>query len=326
MIHMVALRSMLVAPGATPDRRGRGPEWPTWLLIVAIYGGWALLTWYHAALPVWALAAMGGWVIAWQMSLQHELLHGHPTRRRWLNHALGFPPLNLWLPFRVYRSTHLRHHRDEHLTDPLEDPESYYLSPGRRLHVLHWRFLRLCNTVPGRLLLGPARVVTFLLAGEVRALLRGNREAWRTWPTHLLGVAAVLAWVSLVCRMSLPAYLALFVYPGVALTLLRSLAEHRAAPGVPQRTAVVENAPLMGLLYLHNNLHIVHHARPDLPWYRIPAWYRANRSLLLAQNGGLVYDGYGDVLRRYLTSPHHDPLHPIVGMKPAAPQAPAAPT
>ena len=36
-----------------------------------------------------------------------------------------------------------------------------------------------------------------------------------------------------------------------------------------------------------------------------------NRERLIAANGGLVYDGYLDVARRYLLRPYHGPLHPL---------------
>src|SRR3954466_14273083 len=74
-------------------------EMPTWLLLVAIYGGWLMLTAFHAALPWWVLLPAGGWITAWHLSLQHEIVHGHPTRSRAINTMLGFPPLSLWLPF-----------------------------------------------------------------------------------------------------------------------------------------------------------------------------------------------------------------------------------
>ena len=62
------------------------------------------------------------------MSLQHELIHGHPTRSRRINTALGFPPLSLWLPFACYRTSHLAHHAGDGLTDPRRDPESFYVT------------------------------------------------------------------------------------------------------------------------------------------------------------------------------------------------------
>ena len=83
-------------------------------------------------------------------------------------------------------------------------------------------------------------------------------------------VALVVAWLVLVCDMNLWIYFVAFVYPGTALMLVRSFAEHRAESDVDERTAIVENAPVMGLLFLYNNLHAVHHERPTMPWYRIP--------------------------------------------------------
>ncbi len=67
---------------------------------------------------------------------------------------------------------------------------------------------------------------------------------------------------------------------------------------------------MFGLLFLHNNLHAAHHADPTVPWYRLPAWYRRNRAALVAANGGLVYDGYLDVARRFLLATHDTPAHP----------------
>jgi hypothetical protein len=54
-------------------------------------------------------------------------LHGHPTRSAALNEALVFPALGLFVPYRSFRDTHLRHHNDANLTDPYDDPESWYL-------------------------------------------------------------------------------------------------------------------------------------------------------------------------------------------------------
>ena len=82
-----------------------------------------MATYWHDHLPLWALVPIGAWTVAWQMSLQHEAIHGHPTRMKWLNTAIATWPLALWLPYETYRLTHLQHHNDAYLTDPLEDPE-----------------------------------------------------------------------------------------------------------------------------------------------------------------------------------------------------------
>src|SRR3546814_3303224 len=111
-------------------------------------------------------------------------------------------------------------------------------------------------------------------------------------------------WSSDVCSsdLGLPLWqsLLLFVYPGIALSLLRSFLEHRARPEVGERSVIVEAGPVTALLFLNNNLHLVHHDKPGLPWYRIPGFYRQRRALFLASNGGYYFKGYREVFRRYL--------------------------
>ncbi len=289
-------------------------EWPTVVLAALIYGGWLGVTALFQTLPTWLLVPLAAWLIAWHMSLQHEVLHGHPTSSQRLNDLLAFPPLSLWLPYARYREYHLSHHRGGNLTDPTDDPESYYVTRASlyRRSGLHRTLLHVSNTLAGRLLLGPPRAMAGFLGPELGRLLAGDRAAWRIWLPHLVGVGVILFWLH-ARHIGLVQYFAVFIYPGLALSLVRSFAEHRAAARLAHRTAVVENAPLLGLLFLHNNLHVVHHLRPGLPWYRIPAYYRAHRDVLLRQNGGLVYDGYGEIFRRYLFTQHDRPDHPDAG-------------
>jgi fatty acid desaturase len=298
-----------------PDFRPARTEWPTVALAFLVYGAWLGVTAAQDRLPPWILLPAGAWLTAWHMSLQHEVLHGHPTRWRWVNDLIGFPPLSLWLPYARYREQHLGHHRGGNLTDPIDDPESYYVSSEalRGTSSLGRAFLALCNTFAGRLLLGPLRGIAGFLCTEATHLLTGDAAAWRIWVPHLAGVALLLIWLHAACHMALIRYLVFFVYPGFALSLIRSFAEHRAAPVPEHRTAIVENAPVFGMLFLHNNLHVVHHLRPGLPWYRIPQVFRENRALLLRLNGGLVYDGYIAVAARYFLTAHDRPDHPPTG-------------
>ncbi len=296
-------------------RAANSVEWPTIGLAVVLYGGWLALTFFWRAVPLALLLPLAAWTIAWHGSLQHEVLHGHPTASRAFNTALGFPPLALWLPFARYRAEHLRHHNDTRLTDPLDDPESYYTTAQdwRRLGPVGRALVRAQTTLAGRLVLGPAWLIGRFLGNEARGLWRGEPGLRRVWLLHALGVAAVLVWLEAVCGLGLGRYLLLFVYPGTALSLVRSFAEHRARHEIGHRTAIVEDAPVLGLLFLYNNLHAVHHARPRMAWYEIPRWYRAHRAEVLAANGGLVYRGYAEVFRRFLFRPHDTPVHPLEG-------------
>lgn len=288
-------------------------EWPTIALAGLIYGGWLALTFFHAALPVWLTAALGAWFVAWHSSLQHELLHGHPTPWPSVNRAIGLVPLSLWLPYDIYRASHLAHHRKETLTDPQHDPESRYWrrEEWSGLGRLRRFVVRLQTTLIGRLALGPALAVGGLFLREIKAARTDPRGSIAAWRTHFVGSVIVIVWIVDVCQMSFWFYLFAILYPAMSLSLLRSFAEHHAADASAERTAIVENARLFGLLFLFNNLHVIHHDHPELPWYLIPGRYRERRESVLQRNGGTVYDGYLDVARRFLFSPHHDPIYPL---------------
>ncbi|WP_245198757.1 fatty acid desaturase [Jiella mangrovi] len=282
-------------------------------MAITIYAGWGLLGFFHHLIPLWLLVPAAAWTIAWHGSLQHEIIHGHPTRWRRVNRALGFVPLSLFVPFERYRTLHLCHHRDDRLTDPLDDPESYYWSDEdwARLSPLARGLVEAQTCLAGRLVIGPLWSISRFLFTEFRAMRAGDRVVAAIWARHLVGVAVILAWLWSVCGLSPLAYLLIFVYPGTALQLVRSFAEHKADGAVSKRTAIVEGSPILALLFLNNNLHAAHHAHPTLPWYCLPSWYRENRGALLGGNGGLLYEGYGEVFRRFLLAPHDRPPHPL---------------
>src|SRR3546814_1028675 len=80
-------------------------ECPTLLCAAAVYGGFGLVTWFHAALPWWVLLPLGAYLLAWHGSLQHEVTHGHPTPSAVFNELLVLPSLWLWMPFRSEEHT-----------------------------------------------------------------------------------------------------------------------------------------------------------------------------------------------------------------------------
>ncbi|SHE86057.1 Fatty acid desaturase [Kaistia soli DSM 19436] len=307
---MTDITSGAVVPRA---RLRAAVEWPTLTLVVGVYLAFAALTACHRSLPTALVVVAGAVLIALHSSLQHELIHGHPTRLRRLNRALALPPLSLWLPFDSYRIAHLVHHRDDRLTDPLDDPESYYWTDEdwRRLSAVGRFLVRAQGTLLGRMLIGPFWNVARFLAVEAKAIRAGNGPSRRIWARHLMHLVPLVLWLVFVARMDMLFYIFGIVYPGTAILLIRSFAEHKAEHAVIQRTAIVERSYLLGPLFLFNNLHAAHHAKPTLPWYRIPAWYRAHRAQLVGANGGLVYRSYLDVARRYLLKPHDAPAHPL---------------
>jgi fatty acid desaturase len=305
---------MAVPTTASSPEQSFGQRWalPTWGVAIAIYGSFLLLTWGFSALPPWLAIPGLTLVLTWHGSLQHETIHGHPTRRRGVNTALGWAPLALWLPYAIYRETHLRHHRAgrRDLTHPGHDPESHYLSAPAlaRIGLVGRAALRLNCTLAGRLVLGPAIAVLRLWHSEL--FRSSDRHQVNLWLRHAAGVALVLAWVKGVCGISPLLYALAVVYPSVSLALLRSFAEHRAASAPPHRTAIVEAHPFWALLFLNNHLHLVHHQRPDLPWYELPRAWRALAPAMEIGPGLLFRGGYAEVMRRYLFRPFISVEHP----------------
>jgi fatty acid desaturase len=270
-----------------------------------------MLTWFHAELPWWVFLPLGTWLSCWHGSLQHEALHGHPTPWTAVNTAIAFPPLSLWLPYPIYRDSHLRHHATNSLTCPIDDPESYYVTPARWAAMPRWRraLLRFNNTLAGRLLVGPAISLVAFARGELARLRGGDADAAAVWTRHLLACIPVVLWVNVVCGIPLWAYAVMFAYPGLSLTMLRSFYEHRPAPIADQRTAIVEASWPMRLLYLNNNFHALHHASPGMAWYALPRAYQENRSAILGRNGRFFFHGYAEQVRRYLWRIKDEPVH-----------------
>ncbi len=302
-----------VPPGQSPTRV-RVPaatEWPTVLLSVAIYAGWLLGTGAAGVfeIPVWVWAPPVAWAVAWHASLQHEVIHGHPTPSHRLNRLIAGPPLLIWLPYDRYRDTHLAHHVDDRLTDPLDDPESWYLSGSA------WRsasrggrvFRLVLNTLTGRLLLGPWWLAAASLRQDAGDVMAGRRRL--AVLGHAAQVAAVLGWLWL---WDIPAWLYLLavVWPATSLLALRTFAEHRPAADPAQRSVIVDRVGPLSLLYLSNNLHALHHERPGLPWFVLSKIYRANRESVLERNGGYRFSSYFEVFRRYFVSIRDHPVHP----------------
>jgi fatty acid desaturase len=301
----------------TPTRqtspRRRPVEFPTLVVAIAIYAGFFGMTWFFHTGPLWIAAPLCSIILAWYGSLQHETIHGHPTPYQRLNTLIACIPWSLWIPYARYRETHLRHHfhQGQHLTEVDHDPESFYLPrgtlarAGRLRRAIHEANRTLC----GRVVLGPAVAVLTFWAREAHAIRLGDRHRLFIWIRHALGVCAVLSWVVGICHVPLSVYLALIVYPSMALTQVRSYAEHRAEVASSLRTRVVETNRLWSLIFLNNNLHIAHHAYPQLPWYRLPqAWRQMRESV---PHPGLIFAGYGQVMRRYLFRPYITAEHPF---------------
>lgn len=290
-------------------------EWPTLLLLMATYTVWAAgtLLW-----PVSGLMSVvvTGVAVAQFCSLQHEVLHGHPFRNPRLNHALVFPALALVVPYERFRDTHLQHHHDPALTDPYDDPESNYQDPQvwaqmpRSLQAL----LRMNNTLLGRILLGPAIGTWFFIRGDIALHQKGNPAILHAWAMNGLGIGLVLGWLWGVSDMPFLAYVAA-AYLGYSLLKIRTYLEHRAHEAPRARTVIIEDKGPLALLFLNNNLHVVHHMHPTVPWYHLPGLYAERRAHYLRRNEAYVYRSYAEIFRHHLFKAKDPVPHPVWPMR-----------
>ncbi|WP_274628518.1 fatty acid desaturase [Arvimicrobium flavum] len=291
----------------------RAVEWPTVILIAVCYAAWAgLLFFAYTPYPVLSLVALGV-VLALQSSLMHEASHGHPTRSGWINELLVGLPIGLVYPFRRFRALHLRHHADERLTDPFDDPESYYRAfwqheqlPGA-MKVL----LKVNNTMLGRIVLGPLLGTWIFVNSEIKLIVDGDVAVRKAWLLHGLGLAIVVPLIAFASSVPLWLYLVVPVWIGQSIIAIRTFAEHQWSERPDGRTIIIERSPL-AFFFLNNNLHLVHHKAPTAPWYRLPQLFRERRQEWIELNGGYVYPSYFALFRDFAFRAKEPVAHPFL--------------
>lgn len=288
-------------------------EYPTWGLIVVQYTLWALFFYAIPALPWWIVCPIGALLIAWYGNLQHEILHGHPTDSRAFNSIFAWAPLTLWMPYHIYNSSHLAHHQVEILANPDVDPESYYYTPQdwQNLNLLFRSLMIFNNTITGRIIVGPAIVLVRFFYAELLMIFKGDFKHLLGWAFHAILSIGMLYAIEQYLGMDWWYYAIGIAYPGLSISLIRSFSEHRPSLIANERTVVVEANLFWSLLFLNNNLHVVHHSHPTTPWYQLPQIYDENREAILLENGGFLYKGYGEVFSRFWAKPKDIPVYPI---------------
>ena len=288
-------------------------EWPTLGLLGICYAVWALATTVAAAWWLPAGVVLAALMIALHASLTHEVIHDHPfPGQRRLNEALVFPVLNLFIPLGRFRDTHLAHHNNSVLTDPYDDPESNYLDPATWARLPGWlkAVLRFNNTLAGRMLIGPVVSQIAFMHCDLRQARAGDTRVAAGWLWHIPSLALVGAWIVFVAEIPIWAYL-MACYAAISILKIRTFLEHQAEERASDRTVIIEDRGPLSWMFLNNNLHVVHHMHPRVPWYRLPAVYFGNRARYLGRNGGYMYRSYAEVFRRHFLRAKDPVPHPL---------------
>ncbi|PHQ71883.1 MAG: fatty acid desaturase [Sneathiella sp.] len=284
----------------------------TLLLIVLCYGAWGGLVFGAFSLPEWFSALLLIPVITFHSSLQHEIIHGHPFQTTWLNDLLAILPLGLFLPYPRYRDAHLAHHQKARIGDPLDDPESWYLTADKWEQMPGWlkALFTANNILVGRMLLGPLLGTATLFFRDVQAIKNGRLSLLTVWGLHFLSLALLLTAVAVWGSISVGSYLAC-AYLGMSILMIRTFLEHQAHKTMRGRSVIIEDKGVLSMLFLNNNLHAVHHAYPALAWYRLPGFFKRNRERFLEMNTGYYFKNYGDIIRKYAFSAKEPVIYPL---------------
>jgi fatty acid desaturase len=251
------------------------------------------------------LAVLG----AWHLSMQHEVLHGHPFKNQFLNDAIGGIPVTLWIPYLAFKKDHHEHHLSD-LTNPALDNESYYVSQEQwdkagKIRRAAWTANR---TILFRMFVWTiVSTITYVLSVLKRAV-RNEKSDRLAVVLHVVGVAFVVYLVSL-SSMPLWQFALGTVYGGRILNAIRPFPEHKYQSGVETRTAMIMAGPFMSLLMLNNNLHVAHHDEPGVPWYGYHKLMNRVNAVERARDAGLLYEGgYAEVFRKFSFKPVDSPV------------------
>jgi len=255
--------------------------WPTLALAVAVLAGLVASTWLAAtgAIPLWAGAIANTVFLYAAYTPLHDSIHGAIVPRRkgwgWVHTAVGMASAApLWMFYHHHRKSHFQHHARANFDD---DPDLYAKGGFALVFFVKipWALLNYFNPV--------------LLWSECRRFRLTRAETALTMALFALYAGIALAVVAsghgveLVVLWLVP----WFVGNLVMLTAFGWAPHHDHGETGRYRDTRVSLFPGGDLLTLWQNLHLIHHMLPAVPFYRYRAVFDAIRPCL-EQHGARI--------------------------------------
>jgi fatty acid desaturase len=253
---------------------------PIWLLPLGPGWGWALV-------PV-ALLTNFFW------ALHHEAIHGgfHKNRQRNLR-AGRIMAVLLGSSFHVLRFGHLMHH--QYNRNPLDRPDTYDPSVTPRLKArLEFLATLVCGLYLAELAAPLAcclpraaipRVIDRIYRGDHPALaairVAAHRQFLDPKRLRLIRTDTALAWALIACSAVAfgehwPMLAAFLIARGAMISVFDNVYHFGTPIDRPDFARNLSLPAPLRLLILNMNMHRVHHERPALPWWALPAQFRAS--------------------------------------------------
>ncbi len=228
------------------------------LIVFSTCGYW-LWNW-----PDWL--CFGANVLALHISgtVIHDASHNSGHRDPVVNAILGHgSALMLGFAFPVFTRVHLQHHA--HVNDPEDDPD-HYVSTGGPLWLIAARFF-------------------------YHEIFFFKRRLWRKYELleWFLSRLFVVVLVTLGINYGFIGYIMNFWFVpalvvGITLGLFFDYLPHRPFQERDRwKNARVYPSPILNLLILGQNYHLIHHLWPSIPWYKYQTAYYATKPLLDAK-------------------------------------------
>ena len=148
------------------------------------------------------------------------------------------------------------------------------------------------------------------LANDWRLIRSGDIRALAGWVLHIPALAIVAWWVFVVSDFPVWAYL-VSAYIALSILKIRTFLEHQAHERARGRTVVIDDKGPLSWIFLNNNLHVVHHMHPRMPWYRLPKLFASNQGRYLDRNDGYYFKNYNEIFRSYFWRAKDQVPHPL---------------
>jgi beta-carotene hydroxylase len=253
--------------------------WPTFSLFVACVAIWGFAIW---AVATDTITHGWGFILATlaiyaSFTPMHDAVHQSVSKLRWVNALVG--RVCGWMllgSYVAFRHTHLEHHK--HTNQPDKDPDywsgkgPFWLLPFRwASQDLHYWYLyaRSWRQHPIQDRLETIAVVIIQMIGL--ALLIVSNHFW---------LAFFLWFLPAKCAISFLAFS--FDYLPHKPHLITAKEDRYKA-------TLVRPNPILTLLFLQQNYHLIHHLYPAIPFYRYGSIWRAQREDLIEKGADVRY-------------------------------------
>ncbi|QIZ69420.1 beta-carotene hydroxylase [Oxynema aestuarii] len=234
---------------------------------------------FFAAVGLVLLSTLGYWQLHWPGwccffinvvalhmagTVIHDASHHVAHRDRLMNAILGHgSALMLGFAFPVFTRVHMQHHA--HVNDPDNDPD-HFVSTGGPLWLIAARFF-------------------------YHEIFFFKRRLWRNYELleWFLSRLVVVGAIAIACQYDFLGYILNFWFcpalvVGLALGLFFDYLPHRPFKERDRwKNARVYPSPVLNLLILGQNYHLIHHLWPSIPWYKYQSAYWATKPLLEAK-------------------------------------------